>query len=646
MLPEDFNTLDLGIYTYNEEGGYWEKIDYVKNNYFEQTLLIKLYHFSKYQVMVSQYISPSLDSYYEMGVSAYQAYFNDNIEATTKGYLAISSTDLILPGRSGFDVEIKRIYNSSSAIQEKLIEKNKDGNKSPLDTFGYGWSMNIPWIEVTDKGKFIRLPQGQTVKIKLANGRFEYHEGVHFTVILENSNYRLILKDGKRYEFDSNGRVIRRIDPCGKNEIRYHYQGRELTRIVDSIGREIRFSYTNVGAKRLISRIEVGGRSIRYTYYSSGVLREVYDPLNRKSVYKYRSYSLKTGDYADWDNSFSITYRLDGRNNLEEYMTYHNHTTIKNLLSTGVQKNFNSVTKATTTLTRRYYYNDQLGKPTKIETSDGTQKLTTSFTYYSNGNLHTKTEPNGLNTEIIYDSSAAFPRHKVVRGVNDADGSSVGDITTGYHYNLNTGMKEWEEDPLGKRTTYYYDVLNRIVKVIFPDDDDDPSNNPYCEYNFNDTNNTCEFFNEKRVRTLFSFDGLGRLIEINKFAGNLPYGSVISTYHYDALGRIDRVTDPLGFITTYNYDGLNRVKRVTFPSESGTAPYAALTYNDSTNTVTITDEEGGIITERSDWTSQLVEARQSCRFEGETDTYYWNNYYDSFGNTIRETDPRWNQIAG
>ncbi|MGD8401983.1 MAG: RHS repeat protein [Bacillota bacterium] len=88
-----------------------------------------------------------------------------------------------------------------------MIEANpKSYRKTPVDTFGYGWSLNIPWIEQTDKGKFIRLPGGQTIKIELdSNQRFEYHAGAHF--IMEGTS-TLTLNDGTKYAFDDAGRVL------------------------------------------------------------------------------------------------------------------------------------------------------------------------------------------------------------------------------------------------------------------------------------------------------------------------------------------------------------------------------------------------------------------------------------------------------
>ena len=184
-----------------------------------------------------------------------------------------------------------------------------------------------------------------------------------------------------------------------------------------------------------------------------------------------------------WGN---LTSRIDGRTKLEETYTYTNHSKIKNLVQTKTVKNWNELTKSYSTVVTSYEYDTSLGKPlTMTVTADG-EVLKTSFTYDEYGNLETKTEPNNLQTVIVYGDKKAFPAGKRLKGVRDAHGRLLADIVTRYGYSLASGMKEWEEDPRGYRTTYEYDLLNRLTKVILPDDDQDSLNNPYREYIFDD----------------------------------------------------------------------------------------------------------------------------------------------------------------
>ncbi|NLW46279.1 MAG: hypothetical protein GXY86_02915, partial [Firmicutes bacterium] len=773
-LSEGFEPSNLGIYWYNEEGEYWEKLEYLQIDLEQKNLTVPLNHFSDYQVMASDYASPSLDSYYDMGISPYQSYFRDNIEYVVpeSGGLVISATDLRLPGRSGFDLIIKRIYDSIAEKQEKTINGNKKLNyKAPFDSFGNGWSLNIPWLELNDRGQFIRLPEGQTIYIEWKKKTFEYHEGTHFTLKKASEKYVLTLKDGTSYEFDKKGRPLRQIDSSGKNKIKYEYSDREITRITDSIGRIMQFTYSSFKKRRRITKIKVDNREIKYNYNDKQQLSGVEDPLGRKTGYIYdinnlkdityptgevssykfedkkvskhtlsgkvtsykyemnekpernaprntymyscritvgtktiiksfqqlekkgKKIRLKTNPYYSYyrgnlqiserllDNGVEkqrVTYeynlpiraitlgnhyhggryayytqntydswgnlikRIDDSRDLTETWSYHSHNRIKNLVGTHVRKNHNPVTEIDTTVTTTYTYDDTIGKPTKIKVDAGTDTLETSLTYDSYGNLKTKTEPNGLVSEIFYETGKnAFPERKVYYNIPNEAGVPS-DISYYYGYNLDTGMKEWETDPRGFKTSYKYDDLNRVTRVTLPDDDQDDSNNPFRKYEFNDAENYCDFFNEKGQQTRFNFDGLGRLTEVIKHTDGERYSAQVSTgYHYDTLGRIDRVTDPMGRVTIYGYDGLNRVTQVTYPDNS----FVTLEYDDVTNTVTITDEEGGKVTERSDWANRLVEAKQICRYpDTPEEIYTWTFAYDSLDNKVQQLDPLLQQV--
>jgi RHS repeat-associated protein len=335
-IPDGYDKGDLGVYWYNKASGCWEKLDYDYNDIDGKTITVKLHHFSDYQVMASKYNSPSLDSYYNMGVSPSQSYFQNNVESVSpsSGTLTISSTDLKLPGRCGFDLVIKRIYDSNQAINERYMASNVDKSYSsniPIDMFGCGWSLAIPWIEVSNKGNHIRLPEGQTIKIELnSSGVFEYHAGVHF-ILQKNSatgGYSLSMNDGTKYEIDSKNRVSTKIDPSGKNVINYNYNpsnGRQIATITDSVGHVVTFHYTSAGTKAVIDSIITGEdidniRKITYEYKNGDdALTGVNGPWNPNkdstkltTRYTYQTRTIKGGytnrstDYVDKTFNYTV----------------------------------------------------------------------------------------------------------------------------------------------------------------------------------------------------------------------------------------------------------------------------------------------------------------------------------------------------
>ena len=100
------------------------------------------------------------------------------------------------------------------------------------------------------------------------------------------------MKDGTKYEFDSAGKVKKKISPSGKNEISYNYSGRQLNYIIDSLGRTVEFTYQN----NAITKIKVDERSLEYVYDENGNLIEARDPEGRKTGYNYETFAnLETG---------------------------------------------------------------------------------------------------------------------------------------------------------------------------------------------------------------------------------------------------------------------------------------------------------------------------------------------------------------
>jgi RHS repeat-associated protein len=402
---------------------------------------------------------------------------------------------------------------------------------------------------------------------------------------------------------------------------------------------------------------------VDYQYDKLPILEPTVEKYNRgdQEVYKIEK------DYDSWGN---LTGQRDSRTGLKREITYFDHASQKNLPKTVKVTNTNPLNGNETTVTTTYNYHSTYLKPESIIVSTpGKEDLITSFSYHDNGNLGTKVNPNGLKEIITYENNPddwqAFPTKKILTaaadgsgkaGLSDADGNSIPDIVTEYGYNF-YGLKEWEMDGRGYATQYRYDGLDRLTKVYLPSDNDipfakplsgqDPVNHPYREYIYtdktNDNTNTCEFWNENRQKTLYTFDGLGRLIETVQYNNQTRYDAAEAktVYHYNDLGQIDAITDPNQHTTKYFYDGLGRIVKIIYPTDiSGDeSVFAQLVYDDLTNEVTIYQENGNKIQEQKDWADRLIKATQYCVFGSQSAVYGWDFSYDSLGNKVQQTDP-------
>ncbi len=85
-------------------------------------------------------------------------------------------------------------------------------------------------------------------------------------------SYRLVLKDGTQYIFNTEGKVTEIVDRTGNNRIRIEYAGKNLTRMVDTLGREVKFAYS--GDK--IVTITGGGKKVAYSYDGANLVSVTY----------------------------------------------------------------------------------------------------------------------------------------------------------------------------------------------------------------------------------------------------------------------------------------------------------------------------------------------------------------------------------
>ncbi|MCK4258832.1 MAG: peptidoglycan-binding protein [Halanaerobiales bacterium] len=312
LIPEGYSELDLDVYYYNELDSLWVIMPKVEVDIFENKITVNSNHFSMYSVQVTENYSPAAESYNDLGIAPYNSYFNNNQEFVSTGSasLNINTVDVSLPGRNGFNLSLGRIYNSNQAAWDGL-----EAGKPVYASFGDGWRLNLARIVDNSHGEYIYLEDGTAIKVDWNKGEkidgyrtnnFEYHKGNHFTaykkqknnyvVFWEDISYEIYFKDGRKYEFDEHGRLIRMIDLTGNNIINISYSDNtdkysEISKIIDSVGREIRFSYS----ANHITGIYVN--SVKFvTYgYVNNLLNSVTDRMNRVTSYSYENSSVRYG---------------------------------------------------------------------------------------------------------------------------------------------------------------------------------------------------------------------------------------------------------------------------------------------------------------------------------------------------------------
>ena len=215
--------------------------------------------------------------------------------------------------------------------------------------------------------------------------------------------------------------------------------------------------------------------------------------------------------------------------------------------------------------------------------------LTSLNTYFDTGMINTSSDPANNKTTFSYSSTFGGAR---LTQIQDALGH-----TTSFNYEPNSDVLISVVDPnnanANTKTTINYDNMMRPTQTVYPD-----GGQFSLTYNSSTsiTATTKMTSSQNAVETIL-LDGLGRISETEMTSD--PQGTDYTLTTYDPLGRVHQVYNPTRCstptsncgeatwgITSYTYDALSRVKKVTDPDGS----LASADYTN--NTVTTTDEAG------------------------------------------------------
>lgn len=314
------------------------------------------------------------------------------------------------------------------------------------------------------------------------------------------------------------------------------------TLIKDSNGVNTAMIYDAMGRLTKMTR---GTAATSYVYDQRGLLTKVTFPNGAFLNYVYDNARRLT----QVSNSNSkIVYTLDkAGNRIAEF--YRDNT---NAIHYQKNQQFDELSRlmqsASVNQSMQYSY-DVNGNLTKI--TDGNFN-NTLLTYDALDRLVRSTDAlNGLTTSTLNDldqaTSITDPRDNATQYVYNAFGNLIQEIspdrgTTTYTVDL-AGNTLKRTDARGIATNYKYDALNRLTNITYPSD--------------------------ASLNTTFAYDkatgcgiSKGRLCSITN-------GTNITSYIYNALGYVTKVTDKRGslnFITAYTYDAAGVLTKITLPS--------------------------------------------------------------------------------
>jgi RHS repeat-associated protein len=372
------------------------------------------------------------------------------------------------------------------------------------------------------------------------------------------------------------------------------------------------FSYNNANFPHFITGIiNANGTPVAKNIYDdSGKLVEVDDANGNRTLFSYNT-----------TNDTQTTIDRLGNTNTYVYDTRGNVLTQTNALGQVTTMAYdvnNNKTNEITYLnglpyaTNSYVYDTNLNL---MLASTDPLGHTATFAYNSYGELTNSTDANHNSTTNNYDGSGNLI------STSDALGNTTINIYGG-------SLILASQDAIGTITTNYYDTANNVIgtAILSAAGAILSSNSFTYDDNLNRLSSTVwRHVGSSWVgaTTTYVYDGMNRVIQtINPDGGT-------NTVVYNAIGKQQATTDPLGNIISYAYDNQGRLIQTT--NADGTIESSA--YDANGNRISSTDQEERTTAYIYDALNRLV---QTIYPDNTTNT----TVYDGVGRTSQKLDAR------
>ncbi len=425
--------------------------------------------------------------------------------------------------------------------------------------------------------------------------------------------------------YSATGDLLTTTDALGNTTILTYTPLGQLAAVKDARNNTTTLTYDSFG--RLTQVKDANNKSTNYAYDARARLTSMtnamseitsfeYDPNNRlkkvihpDTYFQEFTYDLAGRRTAVKDARGNITnYGFDNAYRLTSISDPLNHTTT---FAYDLMSNLTSRTDALGNPTN-YEYDDfnRLKKIIYPPATSGWARLEESMTYDKLGNVKTRVDTAGRTTSYDYDGASRLlkitdPLQQLtqfeynlrsqmtkVKDANNQDyvftydalGRELSQTRAGstmiYEYDA-VGNRTKRTDYMGRITTYEFDVLDRLKKIVYglPNGPNLPPN-LQATYDYDDLSRltsavneagTVAFTYDNRNRVKTTTDVFGHVIEYSYDAnGNRSQlkldGVVHTTYNYNAANLLTTLADDASQNFTFTYDLANKLTSRTMPN--------------------------------------------------------------------------------
>ncbi|WP_182909016.1 LamG-like jellyroll fold domain-containing protein [Microbispora sp. H13382] len=451
------------------------------------------------------------------------------------------------------------------------------------------------------------------------------------------------------YTYDDFGRIASIEGPeGGVQRYAYDHKGRKVS-FTDESGAEYHYGYTARDELATTTLIGWAGSPANPQAAADVVMESLsYDPAGR------------------------LAGRTDAMGRTREF-TYYGDNRLAQVIAKGARLN-GSTSGQDVVLEEDSY--DAAGNRTRQVVGGG--KTRTDYAYDAADRLTSQTlDPGGLgrktgygydaNDNVISTTKTAAGTSRtesVTAEFDDADNmvkqvveNGTADLVTTWKYDAR-GLVTEITSPRGNAsgadrsdhtTLLRYDVVGQLVETKQPavaverEGGSPSTQRPVIRYGYNTAGERTVVLDPEGRASSVVYDKAGRRVSQTSPSYTPPGGTAITpvtTYAYDAAGRVTTITDPRGNVTTNTYDALGRPVRVTQPPATGgaTPGHTDYTYTLNGELLSLTDPTGARKEATYDdlgrqITSTVIERKPTPA----TLTSY--STYDDAGNLLTEKRP-------
>lgn len=582
------------------------------------------------------------------------------------GNLHLAQADLMVPGK-GFPFVLSRSFNSYNWFYEA-----EHGGVSRGAPWRFNTDLRMGFVPNTANTRlFVQKPDGSGenflwtgsvwAPVDLANfasirtnadGTWSHiaRSGFISTFEAPGSAGRLLKvadRDGNQhtYSYDSSsGRLSQVTDTSGRVYTFTHNSFGQLTQVTDFTGRYVRFTYTNIVGGRIQTVRDVRGNITTYNYNDQGFLESVVDPRGNRALkvnyttvygnigvqaittavdrapagrscgglteftYCYTFSAKPDGSGFDstvdgplnlavarvsFDNAGRALSMTDGQNNTAQTQ-YQQEADAERYALAGL---------VTQSKTPRGVL-ENFATDVQLDLTDGlvtgttdpeNHTRTTSWNRNAADNLFTvASQTNALNQPTTFGYTPSGRLNRVTAPQQVLAGSAAA-TTMAWNGGQLTGIT----NPLGRSTNFVRDTHGNIVSAS------DPRNSAWLTtYEYDALGRMTKTTDPLGGVVRTTYDEAGNVTETRRQATGLT--DLVTSYLYDANGNRTSTTDPRGNTVTMVYDAGNRLTSNS-RAVSGQTTTRQMGYDNASRLVSITNENGNTSQRSYDAASRVTQ---------------------------------------